>query len=192
MRYLFIIYIFLYLVLTNISAAQSVWLFEHENYGGYFDIFEGSTTNIGPSLNDKVSSLYVPNGYLVILYEHENYGGKAKIFTKDTPKVGSNFNDITSSFRVVGLSDTVGIYVVAAEGSRVYIDGIYKGTTSGNGCGKTSRLIILGVSYGAHLFKASRGSNPNCFWATCPKYEGRIIKMITSPGQTVTISQRCS
>jgi len=48
--------------------------------------------------NDDISSIQIPNGYIVIVYEHENFGGKYWIFISNTPNmVNYGCNDIMSS-----------------------------------------------------------------------------------------------
>ena len=60
-----------------------------------------NTPWVGDDFDDIVSSLEVPDGYVVELYEHVDYGGRFKaFFPGDNPWVGDDFNDITSSLKI--------------------------------------------------------------------------------------------
>ena len=51
---------------------------------------------IGVGINDKVSSVYIKDGYKVTLYEHHSFDGSKIELTESTDWLG-DFNDITSS-----------------------------------------------------------------------------------------------
>lgn len=101
-------------------ADNCLRMYKHANYGGTsWKFCPGSG---GPNLsrwNDEVSSMKVPDGYIVAVYEHSGRKGKSRNFTGNVSNVGSSWNDIISSYKLVrgNLSNCV----------RAYKDASYKG-----------------------------------------------------------------
>jgi Beta/Gamma crystallin len=67
----------------------------------------GDISFVGWDWNDQISSVRVPEGYVLVLYEHENFGGAVlTIYTDDVdlsqysgPGGGGTWNDAASSLR---------------------------------------------------------------------------------------------
>ena len=88
-------------VTIEASEPPIVTLFEDFNFEGRSMQVSSNTPWVGNDFDDIVSSLQVPDGYVVELYEHINYGGRFKAFSSgDNPWVGDEFNDITSSLKI--------------------------------------------------------------------------------------------
>jgi hypothetical protein len=89
--------------------SKTVDLFEHANYKGDVASFtlEGDYQFINydqikaMSMNDKTSSLKVPEGMVVVAYEHANRGGNKSVYTADSGWVGSGVNDKFSSLELM-------------------------------------------------------------------------------------------
>lgn len=81
------------------TSFDTVTVYEHGWYNG-----ASRQYSLGdyPSLdmNDQISSLQTPSGWLVVLYEHANFQGRSKVVNGSTGDVG-DFNDIASSMRVI-------------------------------------------------------------------------------------------
>ena len=87
---------------------QTATMFEHFNYGGkQFGAEVGANVadldDLGNSkgMNDKVSTVKVDFGGLLILYEDKNFKGKSVNYTQDTPQM-VDFNDKMSSYKMEG------------------------------------------------------------------------------------------
>jgi hypothetical protein len=89
------------------TSHDTVKLYLHAYFGGQMDEFKlGDYPDISKSIpHDQVSSLSIPNGWLVVLYEHPNFEGAHKVFRGNTSYVGNDFNDRASSMRVINDSD---------------------------------------------------------------------------------------
>jgi hypothetical protein len=89
--------------------SKTVDLFEHANYKGDVASFtlEGDYQFINydqinaMGMNDKTSSLKVPEGMVVVAYEHANRGGNKSVYTADSGWVGSGVNDKFSSLELM-------------------------------------------------------------------------------------------
>jgi hypothetical protein len=63
---------------------------------------------VGSEWNDRISSVYVPQGRTVVLYEHADYGGESLTLSGDDvdlrmsagPSIDGTWNDVASSIRV--------------------------------------------------------------------------------------------
>ncbi len=84
------------------SDNRVVTIYEHANYQGKSqDLKVGSyNTNRLTIVNNTLSSLRVPRGFVVTLYTDDNFKGRTMTVTRDTPYVGDEFNNRTSSIRV--------------------------------------------------------------------------------------------
>lgn len=92
-----------------VSAAVSnpVCFYEHINYQGASFCTGASSTWIGSSWNDRVSSVKVSPGYKVQLFEHINNGGRSLTLSGDIASlVSAGFNDRTSSYKVTAPAPT--------------------------------------------------------------------------------------
>lgn len=80
------------------NESGKVVLYEHADYLGVSVALDlGRHTNEDFSLlTGKLSSVKVPEGYIVTLYENSDFTGNKKILTQDTVFL-TDFNDITSS-----------------------------------------------------------------------------------------------
>ncbi|MCO7224371.1 metallophosphoesterase [Pleionea sp. CnH1-48] len=86
--------------------ALSVTLYQHGNYGGYAVTLTPGDYDIQALLargmrNDDVSSIKIPDGFMVIAYQHGDFKGWELPLNKNTPWVGNSYNDQLSSIRVV-------------------------------------------------------------------------------------------
>ncbi|RQP22156.1 hypothetical protein DZC73_24460 [Albitalea terrae] len=92
---------FSYTVGTTQPPTGTICFYENANYGGASFCADASSSWVGSTWNDRVSSVKVTSGYAVDLYNDINYGGSTVRLTADTPNLVSlNFNDIMSSFKV--------------------------------------------------------------------------------------------
>ena len=91
---------------SQYDPDQKVQLFQHENkQGKSVEHGEGvyDTGDLGDMGNDKVTSVYVPPGYILTLYQHGNQGGDSCQLVGETYVAhlrDYGFNDKTSSFRI--------------------------------------------------------------------------------------------
>ena len=88
------------------DVPELVTLYEDLNYGGKSISYQGvvKVPYIEDHLNDKISSLEVPEEYAVTLYEDEGYNGLSRIFTSNVLNLTDyGFNDTASSLTVDGL-----------------------------------------------------------------------------------------
>lgn len=75
------------------SSSVGVIAYTDASYGGWSREFAPGKYDLGASIgNDKLSSLYIPDGYKVTLYEDTNYAGKQLVLLSNTPHLG-DFND---------------------------------------------------------------------------------------------------
>ena len=89
------------------QPTGTICFFEHTNYTGASFCADTSSSWVGSTWNDRVSSVKVTSGYQVDLYNDINYGGSTLRLTADTPSLVSlNFNDLMSSFKV-GVTTTL-------------------------------------------------------------------------------------
>lgn len=80
--------------------AGTVCFWEHANYQGASFCADGSSTWVGASWNDRVSSLKVKAGSEVTVYNDINFGGSSQVFSGDVANIGAAMNDRMSSFRL--------------------------------------------------------------------------------------------
>ncbi|MDM8549572.1 peptidase inhibitor family I36 protein, partial [Desulfobacterales bacterium HSG2] len=88
------------------SAATYCKFYEHADRKGAY--LEGELENmsyLGDSWNDKISSVWVGNGYTVTIYEHAHFDGKSQILHGKPGGAAynltdTNFNDMTSSYKI--------------------------------------------------------------------------------------------
>ncbi len=89
---------------TLMVAEQEVQLFEHRNFEGRslqllpgaYDVLELRSRE----LDDQISSIKIPDGYLVIAFEQAHFQGKSKVFTQDMAFTGWELNDAISSLMI--------------------------------------------------------------------------------------------
>ncbi|ROR23973.1 beta/gamma crystallin [Mobilisporobacter senegalensis] len=98
---------FMGLTKVNVQAAESVVTFykDSNNTGISVALNVGNYTAAQLSAagfpNDIMSSLTVPNGYLVEVYEHDNFEGRKWTFTQSSSFVGNDCNDKMSSVKIL-------------------------------------------------------------------------------------------
>ena len=86
---------------TATATAAQVCFYEHANYAGASLCRSSTTSWIGPTWNDRISSIRVPAGYKVELFADQNFRGAAVTLTADNANlVGVALNDAVSSMRV--------------------------------------------------------------------------------------------
>ena len=86
---------------TATATAAQVCFYEHANYAGASLCRSTTTSWIGPTWNDRISSIRVPAGYKVELFADQNFRGAAVTLTADNANlVGVALNDAVSSMRV--------------------------------------------------------------------------------------------
>lgn len=83
-------------------ARPAVIIYQDANFQGASQVlwpgrYDIDQIGIG---NDQLSSVRIPQGWVVTLYEHGGSQGRTRKLTADTPWVGNDFNDITSSILV--------------------------------------------------------------------------------------------
>jgi hypothetical protein len=95
---------------TPITAKRSqecATIYTDVGYGGDSTSICGDTSFVGWDWNDAISSVRVPEGYVLVLYEHENFGGAVLTIYTDDPDLreysgpggDSTWNDAASSLR---------------------------------------------------------------------------------------------
>ncbi|MGN7876975.1 peptidase inhibitor family I36 protein [Roseateles sp. 22389] len=86
---------------TATATAAQVCFYEHANYAGASLCRSTTTSWIGPTWNDRISSIRVPAGYKVELFADQNFRGATVTLTADNANlVGVALNDAVSSMRV--------------------------------------------------------------------------------------------
>ncbi len=84
--------------------------YEHASRGGaYLNGEPGSQSRIGTYWNDKISSVWIENGYKVTIYEHFDFAGKKQTLYGERGGTlynltETNFNDVLSSYRIERIS----------------------------------------------------------------------------------------
>ncbi len=88
---------------TPTPSAAGVIFYQDANYGGAASavLAKGDYPSNPPSvINDWMSSLRVPAGWIVDAYADGNFGGAVCTYTADTSWVGTACNDVMSSFKI--------------------------------------------------------------------------------------------
>lgn len=73
-----------YIGYGDINSVRSVTLFEHSNFEGDYVKLTDSASSIASDLNNQISSLTIPSGWLVTLYDSENYNGQSITISGDS------------------------------------------------------------------------------------------------------------
>ena len=82
-------------------AAGQACFFADVNYGGDSFCASASSSWVGTTWNDRISSVKVASGVSVTLYGDVNYGGSSLVVAaNNTNLVANNFNDVASSFQL--------------------------------------------------------------------------------------------
>jgi len=86
-----------------INKNSKVTLWQHAPYKGSCVLLSVGKHDIQDLqlMNDRISSVEVPQGIMAILYEHSEFGGKLQGFDTSVPNVGGRIADKTSSVSVV-------------------------------------------------------------------------------------------
>ena len=89
------------------GGGGTVTLWEHANYQGASQSFSGiGKFNVNSEMNDKTSSVQMPNGWSVLLYEHSDQGGVARCFNGSQPDMTiHSFDNVVSSLEVFDTLD---------------------------------------------------------------------------------------
>ena len=86
---------------TRFNILECARLYEHSNQeGAVYEISHGASTSyIGGSWNDKVSSIVVSPGCTLTLYEHSSFTGREGQFTGTSNQLVSFWNDQVSGYK---------------------------------------------------------------------------------------------
>jgi hypothetical protein len=83
------------------AADPQVCFYENANYAGAGLCRSTTTSWIGPTWNDRISSIRVPAGFKVELFADINFGGRSVTLTADNANLTAvSMNDAVSSMRV--------------------------------------------------------------------------------------------
>jgi hypothetical protein len=83
------------------ATPAQVCFFEHANFGGASVCRNFTTSWVGETWNDRISSVRVPAGYKVELFAELNFRGASVTLTADNANLtGAGLNDAVSSIRV--------------------------------------------------------------------------------------------
>ncbi|WP_377161130.1 peptidase inhibitor family I36 protein [Roseateles sp. UC29_93] len=83
------------------AADPQVCFYENANYAGAGLCRSTTTSWIGPTWNDRISSIRVPAGFKVELFADINFGGRSVTLTADNANLTAvSLNDAVSSMRV--------------------------------------------------------------------------------------------
>ncbi len=84
------------------AIAGEACLYEDRGFGGASVCGRAGTErrNLTPAQDNKISSLRVPSGLLVVACGQPNFGGVCRRYDSDTSFVGPAFNDRISSYRI--------------------------------------------------------------------------------------------
>ena len=86
---------------VNPAAGQACF-FADINYGGDSFCASASSSWVGSTWNDRISSVKVASGVTVVLYNDVNYGGSTlTVSANNANLVANNFNDLASSFKLM-------------------------------------------------------------------------------------------
>ena len=88
---------------ATVAGSIGVTFFQDVNFGGSYSAPKGKgdyATLPADVPNDWISSLKIPQGWVVTAYPDANFGGAPCTFTSDTAWVGSACNDTFSSLRI--------------------------------------------------------------------------------------------
>ena len=100
------------------DSSTCLRAFEHEDFAGKEWTFfcNGSTGDTDKSWNDKITSMIIPQGWLIKTWQHSDRSGKEKHFIGSVPNVGSDVNDsisLISKSTKSGVDDCVVAYTHA-------------------------------------------------------------------------------
>ncbi|MER5868040.1 peptidase inhibitor family I36 protein [Kitasatospora sp. NPDC002040] len=77
-----------------------VTVYADADYKGKSATLEAGRHKLDPSLNDSISSVRVPDGWVVTLYENADFTGEESVLEADTAKVEDALHDKASSVLV--------------------------------------------------------------------------------------------
>ncbi|WP_281309910.1 RICIN domain-containing protein [Flavobacterium flavigenum] len=108
------------------ASLNKVHTYQNINYGGFYSQLSPGNYTLaqlqarGIADND-ITSLTVPDGYVVTVYENDNFGGASKVFTANSAWI-SDWNDRISSLKIVDTNTSL---------VNVYQDITFTGYTAG-------------------------------------------------------------
>jgi hypothetical protein len=91
------------LTLAGNAGAQVTFFEDYDGRGASFRAGTGNRASLPENWNDRISSVQVSDGYVVIVYEHFNFRGRTETIVGRRGGTLYNlntFNDQTSSYRV--------------------------------------------------------------------------------------------
>ncbi len=101
-------FILLFTFICSFSLFGQIQLFEHANFGGGSVTINSSWQAKGNNLiwNDKISSIKVPKGNILIIYEHTDFSGAHTVVSGNWQAKDKNiaWNDQISSIEVLDLN----------------------------------------------------------------------------------------
>ena len=78
----------------SVRIEKNVTVYEHDKFGGAQTTYSSGSYELGnTSWNDKISSVYVPRGWVVEAYEHSNSGGQKIVWNSSQSYVTDTWND---------------------------------------------------------------------------------------------------
>lgn len=97
-----------------IASLNKVHVYKDVNYGGgYSQLAPGEYTlsdlNHWNISDNSITSLSVPEGYIVVVYEDDNFGGASATYTSNSKWLGS-WNDKISSIKITESTGVVTLY----------------------------------------------------------------------------------
>ena len=92
---------------VDTGGTGTVTLWEHSNYQGASQSFSGiGRFNVSSEMNDKTTSVEMPNGWSVLLFEHANQEGASRCFTGNQSDLTvHSFDNVVSSLEIFNTVD---------------------------------------------------------------------------------------
>ncbi len=106
------IYILYFLLITTICNAQSVNIYTVCQFNGEGANIDKNIPKLSASWNDRINSIYIPDGMIVKVFEHDNYGGKSKVLSSNWDSCNDlSWQNKISSIQIFDTSKPrIGIY----------------------------------------------------------------------------------
>jgi predicted alpha-1,6-mannanase (GH76 family) len=114
----------------SVASLNKVHVYQNINYSGFYSQLSAGTYTLAQLqargiVDNDITSLTVPSGYVVTVYENDNFGGTSKVFTANSAWL-ADWNDRISSIKIVDTNSSL---------INVYQDVTYGGYTAGLNAG---------------------------------------------------------
>ena len=119
-----------FMLLVQLSIFAQVIAYEHPNFQGrYHRFFEGRYPDFGHTQlgHDRLSSMKIPEGYIVYVYEHPNFQGQEWVFTRTFADMPKHMHDKASSM-IVKKNDGTVVTDNNQYDTRIYTSCDYRGS----------------------------------------------------------------